>query len=630
MAAGDPPTAMQMLGLVVQDWAEQGVLGDLTPLAEKDGWDKVIPPALQNIVKYDGHYVAAPFNMHSTNWVWVNKALFDKVGGTEPTTWENFQRAGAEVQGCGRDPGGAWRPGLAGGHDLRRCGDQRRRARVLQEGLHRARRGGAWPATPWPRRSTSCARSAAWSTRTSPAATGTSPPPWSSTARPACRSWATGPRASRQCRQGAGHRRPVLPLPGHAGGGDLQQRRVRHDEGERGRGRTRSSSSRPRSWTRRSRRASTSRRARSRPAATSPTPTSTPAARRRSRTPRRPPRAGALMGSMAHGHAAPEAVKGAVYDVVTEFFNSDMSSADAGKKLGRGGRQREVRSGGAPAQPAPRTSAGRGKMAVAVEQRAVSRPFAGTDWLAEYLPKIVLAPSFVITLFFVYGFILWTTYLSFTKSRLMPVTAFDGLRALRAAVGQQRLVDRAREPRHLQRALHRHRHRSSASLLAILLDQKIRGRGLLRTIYLYPMAISFIVTGTAWKWILNPGIGIEKMVHDWGFDRLPVPVDHRQPAWRSTASSSPPIWQSSGFVMAMFLAGLRGVDSEIIKAAQIDGATPSQDLLADHHPADAAGVPQRLRHPGPPRDQELRPGHRPDQRRPRLGDLACPRSSCTR
>ena len=92
MAAGNPPTAMQMLGLVIQDWAAQGVLGDLTPLAEKDGWDKVIPPALQTIVKYDGHYVAAPFNMHSTNWVWVNKALFDKVGGTEPKTWEDFVR----------------------------------------------------------------------------------------------------------------------------------------------------------------------------------------------------------------------------------------------------------------------------------------------------------------------------------------------------------------------------------------------------------------------------------------------------------------------------------------------------------------------------------------------------------
>ena len=62
----------------------------------------MIPPALQTIDKYDGHYVAAPVNMHSTNWVWVNKALFDKVGGPEPTTWDELRRARQEVQGGGR------------------------------------------------------------------------------------------------------------------------------------------------------------------------------------------------------------------------------------------------------------------------------------------------------------------------------------------------------------------------------------------------------------------------------------------------------------------------------------------------------------------------------------------------
>src|SRR3954466_6347510 len=112
MAAGNPPTAMQMLGLVVQDWAAEGALGDLTPLAEKDGWDKVIPPALQAIDKYDGHYVAAPFNMHSSNWVWVNKALFDKVGGPEPTSWENFVTLAKKFKDAGVVPvahgGQAW------------------------------------------------------------------------------------------------------------------------------------------------------------------------------------------------------------------------------------------------------------------------------------------------------------------------------------------------------------------------------------------------------------------------------------------------------------------------------------------------------------------------------------------
>jgi glucose/mannose transport system substrate-binding protein len=112
MAAGDPPTAMQMLGLVVQDWAETGALGDLTPIADKEGWDKVVPPALQKIVKYEGHYVAAPFNMHSTNWVWVNKALFDKVGGPEPTSWDNFIALAKKFKEAGVIPvahgGQAW------------------------------------------------------------------------------------------------------------------------------------------------------------------------------------------------------------------------------------------------------------------------------------------------------------------------------------------------------------------------------------------------------------------------------------------------------------------------------------------------------------------------------------------
>jgi glucose/mannose transport system substrate-binding protein len=112
MAAGNPPTAMQMLGLVVQDWGQAGALGSLDDLAKKDGWDNFIPPALQAIVKYEGSYVAAPFNMHSTNWVWVNKALFDKVGGPEPTTFENFQALAKKFKDAGVIPvahgGQAW------------------------------------------------------------------------------------------------------------------------------------------------------------------------------------------------------------------------------------------------------------------------------------------------------------------------------------------------------------------------------------------------------------------------------------------------------------------------------------------------------------------------------------------
>jgi glucose/mannose transport system permease protein len=109
-------------------------------------------------------------------------------------------------------------------------------------------------------------------------------------------------------------------------------------------------------------------------------------------------------------------------------------------------------------------------------------------------------------------------------------------------------------------------------LLAILLDQKIRAEGLLRTIYLYPMAVSFIVTGTAWKWILNPGLGIEHLVRQWGFEDFAFD-------WLVTPDRAiycvviAGIWQSAGFVMALFLAGLRGIDESIIKAAQVDGAS---------------------------------------------------------
>jgi len=109
-------------------------------------------------------------------------------------------------------------------------------------------------------------------------------------------------------------------------------------------------------------------------------------------------------------------------------------------------------------------------------------------------------------------------------------------------------------------------------LLAILLDQKIRAEGVLRTIYLYPMAISFIVTGTAWKWILNPGLGIEHLVQGWGFPNFKFDwlVDDQHAIYCVAIAG---IWQASGFVMALFLAGLRGIDDSIIKAAQVDGAS---------------------------------------------------------
>ncbi|MFN7027115.1 MAG: ABC transporter substrate-binding protein [Pseudorhizobium sp.] len=90
VTSGDPPTAVQMLGFDIKDWAEMGVVGNLNDLAAEQGWDKVIPAALQEFSKYEGDWIAAPVNVHSTNWLWLNKAALDKAGGAEPKNMDEL------------------------------------------------------------------------------------------------------------------------------------------------------------------------------------------------------------------------------------------------------------------------------------------------------------------------------------------------------------------------------------------------------------------------------------------------------------------------------------------------------------------------------------------------------------
>ena len=102
VTAGNPPTAVQMLGFDIQDWAKQGVLADLNDVAAKEGWDKTVPPALQRFSKYNGKWVAAPVNVHSTNWVWANKEVLAKAGITsDPKTWDEFIADGEKLQKAG-------------------------------------------------------------------------------------------------------------------------------------------------------------------------------------------------------------------------------------------------------------------------------------------------------------------------------------------------------------------------------------------------------------------------------------------------------------------------------------------------------------------------------------------------
>lgn len=187
------------------------------------------------------------------------------------------------------------------------------------------------------------------------------------------------------------------------------------------------------------------------------------------------------------------------------------------------------------------------------------------------LPKLVLAPTFVSTILFVYSFILWTAWISFTKSKMLPRYEFEGfVQYIKLFANDRWWV--ASKNLLIFGSLFIIICIVLGLLLAIFLDQKIRIEGTLRTIFLYPMALSFIVTGTVWKWILNPSHGIEKLMHDIGFSSFHFDwlVNSDMAIYTVVIAG---VWQSTGFAMALFLAGLRGIDDSIIKAAQIDGAS---------------------------------------------------------
>jgi glucose/mannose transport system permease protein len=197
-----------------------------------------------------------------------------------------------------------------------------------------------------------------------------------------------------------------------------------------------------------------------------------------------------------------------------------------------------------------------------------------TDTLRRHLSALILAPTAAATLVFVYGFIAWTAYMSFTSSRMMPLyqlTGFDAYTRLwemeRWNVSITNLL--------IFGGLFIAIGLVTGLLLAILLDQRIRIEGVLRTIYLYPMALSFIVTGTVWKWVLNPGIGVERAMHLLGWESLRFGwiVDPDLAIYTIVLAG---VWQSSGLVLAIFLAALRGVDQDVIKAAYMDGASTTQ------------------------------------------------------
>jgi glucose/mannose transport system permease protein len=194
---------------------------------------------------------------------------------------------------------------------------------------------------------------------------------------------------------------------------------------------------------------------------------------------------------------------------------------------------------------------------------------------------LLIAPSAIAVAVFVYGFIGFTGFASLTKwDNLVPDFTFVGLR------NYARLLETARFQIDLRNTvtftgLFVLCCLSLGLMLAVLLDRGIRGEAVFRNIFLFPLAISFIVTGVVWRWLLNPGsvqlgsTGVNLLFEIVGLDFLKTGW-YTDPRIGIKAVAVAATWQMSGYVMAMYLAGLRGIPEELREAARVDGATELQ------------------------------------------------------
>ncbi|MBL9073053.1 sugar ABC transporter permease [Tabrizicola sp.] len=190
-------------------------------------------------------------------------------------------------------------------------------------------------------------------------------------------------------------------------------------------------------------------------------------------------------------------------------------------------------------------------------------------WTRNISAKIAAIPMIATALVVFLGGTIWTVVYSFTNSKLLPKANFVGFDQY------ERLWATSRWTISIQNLMFY----GVMSLvftvvmgfiLAVLMDQKIRHEDTFRTIMLYPFALSFIVTGLVWQWILNPQFGIQGVVRDWGWESFTFdPLNNPQTVLYGLLIAG--LWQGTGFVMCLMLAGLRGIDEDIWKAARVDG-----------------------------------------------------------
>jgi glucose/mannose transport system permease protein len=200
------------------------------------------------------------------------------------------------------------------------------------------------------------------------------------------------------------------------------------------------------------------------------------------------------------------------------------------------------------------------------EMTAQGRP---NQLLRNLNSKIAAIPMILTALVIFTGGTLWTVFYSFTDSKLLPRLNFVGIDQY------IRLWDQNRWVISIQNLLVYGVCSLVLSLvigfvLAALLDQKIRFENTFRTIFLYPFALSFIVTGLVWQWLLNPDFGVQRVIRGLGWTSFNFdPLYNEQIVIYGILIAG--LWQGTGLIMCLMLAGLRGIDQEIWKAARVDG-----------------------------------------------------------
>ena len=200
----------------------------------------------------------------------------------------------------------------------------------------------------------------------------------------------------------------------------------------------------------------------------------------------------------------------------------------------------------------------------------------------RYVAAAMLAPSVILIAIFVYGFIAWSLRVSMSDWQgLIPSYDFVGLENYAELILNDRRFHIGVRNTLVFSAVFLGGAIVIGLALAIMLDRKLPGENLFRSVFLFPMAVSFIVTGVAWRWLMNPATGsrtsgLNLLFDSVGLDFLVSAWHTNPPPWGIAFVGIPALWQMSGFAMALFLAGLRSIPDDLREAARVDGASELQ------------------------------------------------------